>query len=113
MYSILASITLGKKAWKSRVIRESRRRKFLLTNVRSNARDAYYFLSPEDRYNWKEPLPEGACSAFQIFSLNVKLLLSQVKKLKTTTTTLTTKEKTRKTNKKNKTRTYFSVEAQV
>lgn len=99
MYSILASKTLGKKAWKSRVIRESRRRKFLLTNVRSNARDAYYFLSLEDRYNWKELLPERACSAFQIFSLNVKLLLSQVKKLKTTTT-LTTKEKTRKTNKK-------------
>ena len=111
MCSISVSITLGKKAWKSRVNTRKQMPKFLLTNVRSNARDSYYFLSSHDGNNWKELLPKGACSAFQCFWLNVKFIISS-KEPETTTTTITTKQKTRKTAKR-KRRTYFSLEAQI
>ena len=70
-----------------------------------------YFLSSHDGNNWKELLPEGACSAFQCFWLNVKFIISS-KEPETTTTTITTKQKTRKTAKR-KRRTYFSLEAQI
>lgn len=111
MCSISVSITLGKKAWKSRVNTGKQMPKFLLTNVRSNARDSYYFFSSHDRNNWKELLPKGACSAFQCFWLNVKFIISS-KEPETTTTTITTKQKTRKTAKR-KRRTYFSLEAKI
>ena len=42
--------------------------KFLLTNVRSNDRDSYYFFEfRQDGYNRTELLPDGACSASQFF----------------------------------------------
>ena len=65
------------------------RLKFLLTNIQSNTRGAYYFSSPDDGYYWKELLPDGTCSAFQIFSLNVKFFISS-------------KEPENNNNKKNK-----------